>query len=120
VSINHKGPLKVNPNVQPQTIHHGRFLHLLQRGHWEYVSRTNTKGVFLERWVHSGGCRKWFNALRNTATDEVLAVYEQGAEPPAVDASGQSLATPSGEPVIGSGNDATKVVRSHEESGRNA
>ena len=71
--------------------------------------RSNTKGVFAERWMHAAGCRKWFNALRNTATDEILAVYKQGAQPPQVE--GQGLATPAGEPVIGSGNDATKVLQ---------
>ena len=25
--------------------------------------RDNPKGLFAERWVHSTGCRKWFNAL---------------------------------------------------------
>ena len=30
----------------------------------DYVfMRTNTKGLFAERWVHSAGCRRWFNAL---------------------------------------------------------
>ena len=24
--------------------------------------RKNTKGVHLERWVHTAGCRRWFNA----------------------------------------------------------
>jgi sarcosine oxidase subunit delta len=37
--------------------------------------RDNPKGPFAERWVHSGGCRKWFNAVRDTRTYEVLAVY---------------------------------------------
>jgi len=42
----------------------------------------NTKGVFLERWVHQAGCRRWFNVARNTATNEILAVYKMGAKPP--------------------------------------
>ena len=46
--------------------------------------RGNTKGVFLERWCHSHGCRRWFNAARDTVTYEILAVYEMGAEPPAL------------------------------------
>lgn len=32
--------------------------------------RSNPKGRFTERWVHSVGCRKWFNAIRDTATYE--------------------------------------------------
>lgn len=71
--------------------------------------RSNTKGVFAERWMHAAGCRKWFNALRNTASDKILAIYKQGEKPPAV--TGEDLATPAGEPIIGSGNDATKVLQ---------
>jgi sarcosine oxidase subunit delta len=37
--------------------------------------RDNPKGLFNERWVHSAGCRRWFNALRDTAGHEVVAVY---------------------------------------------
>jgi sarcosine oxidase subunit delta len=37
--------------------------------------RDNPKGPFAERWVHTGGCRKWFNAVRDTSTYEFLAVY---------------------------------------------
>ena len=49
----------------------------------DYLFMTsNTKGVFLERWVHSHGCRRWFNAARDTLTNEVLAVYEMGDKPP--------------------------------------
>lgn len=47
--------------------------------------RKNTKGVFHERWVHTHGCRRWFNAIRDTVSYEILAVYEQGAEPPAIE-----------------------------------
>ncbi|MFF3286065.1 sarcosine oxidase subunit delta [Streptomyces sp. NPDC003023] len=37
--------------------------------------RDNPQGPFAERWVHSTGCRRWFNAVRDTATHQVLAVY---------------------------------------------
>jgi sarcosine oxidase subunit delta len=37
--------------------------------------RDNPKGPFAERWLHTVGCRRWFNAVRDTATHEVLAVY---------------------------------------------
>ncbi len=49
--------------------------------------RDNPKGWFRERWVHSQGCRRWFNALRHTATHEIAATYKPGEprpeEPPA-------------------------------------
>ena len=52
----------------------------------EYVfMRSNTKGVFFERWMHAHGCRRWFNVARDTVTYEILAVYEMGAEPPEID-----------------------------------
>lgn len=37
--------------------------------------RDNPKGVFLERWRHSAGCRKWFNLARDTVTHEIIEVY---------------------------------------------
>jgi sarcosine oxidase subunit delta len=46
--------------------------------------RDNTKGLLLERWVHSHGCRRWFNVARHTVTYEILAVYPMGAQPPAL------------------------------------
>ena len=30
--------------------------------------RDNPKGAFAERWYHVAGCRRWFNAVRDTAT----------------------------------------------------
>lgn len=45
--------------------------------------RDNPKGVFAERWVHSAGCRRWFNALRDTVTYRFTAVYPTGQKPPA-------------------------------------
>ena len=40
--------------------------------------RANTKGILAERWQHSAGCRKWFNALRDTRSYEVLATAALG------------------------------------------
>ncbi len=49
----------------------------------EYVFyRDNTMGPFAERWVHSAGCRRWFNAVRDTVSYEFLAVYPIGQQPP--------------------------------------
>ncbi len=47
--------------------------------------RSNTKGVFLERWMHAQGCRRWFNVARDTVSYDILAVYEMGAPPPTLD-----------------------------------
>ncbi|MFF6986463.1 sarcosine oxidase subunit delta family protein [Streptomyces sp. NPDC010273] len=44
--------------------------------------RANPKGPFAERWSHAAGCRRWFNAVRDTATNEILAVYRAGEKQP--------------------------------------
>ncbi|MFI0928638.1 sarcosine oxidase subunit delta family protein [Streptomyces sp. NPDC021012] len=44
--------------------------------------RDNPKGPFAERWSHAAGCRRWFNAVRDTATNEILAVYKAGESRP--------------------------------------
>ncbi len=46
--------------------------------------RDNAKGPFEERWTHSAGCRRWFNAVRDTTTYEFLAVYKIGEPKPEV------------------------------------
>ncbi len=47
--------------------------------------RDNPKGPFAERWSHAAGCRRWFNAVRDTGTNEILAVYRAGEERPAIE-----------------------------------
>jgi heterotetrameric sarcosine oxidase delta subunit len=48
--------------------------------------RDNPAGPFAERWLHSAGCRRWFNAIRDTVTHRVLAVYRIGEPPPVLPA----------------------------------
>lgn len=45
--------------------------------------RDNDRGLFAERWCHSLGCRKWFNAIRDTVTYDFAAVYPMGQPRPA-------------------------------------
>jgi sarcosine oxidase subunit delta len=33
--------------------------------------RDNPKGPFAERWVHTHGCRRWFDLTRDTVTHEI-------------------------------------------------
>ncbi len=58
--------------------------HALSDEEWaQFVfMRDNPKGLFLERWAHSQGCRRWFNVARHTVTHEVSAVYKPGELPP--------------------------------------
>jgi heterotetrameric sarcosine oxidase delta subunit len=49
----------------------------------DYVfMRTNPKGRHAERWHHAHGCRRWFNAVRDTVTHEIVATYEIGDPKP--------------------------------------
>ena len=43
--------------------------------------RDNTKGVFLERWRHAAGCRRWFNMVRDTVSHEIIEIYPMGELP---------------------------------------
>ncbi len=43
--------------------------------------RKNTKGLFRERWHHAFGCRRWFNAERDTATHRFKSFYKMGEQP---------------------------------------
>ena len=46
--------------------------------------RTNTKGAFRERWMHAAGCRRWFNAIRDTVSYRIVTTYKVGETPPPV------------------------------------
>ena len=83
------------PNCGPRDeteFHYGAQAHVPYPEHpaeltdreWaEYLFyRDNTKGAFAERWLHSTGCRQWFNMLRDTVTYEIQAVYPMGAARP--------------------------------------
>ncbi len=37
--------------------------------------RVNPKGVNLERWRHTFGCRQWFNMARDTVSHKIVAIY---------------------------------------------
>jgi sarcosine oxidase, subunit delta len=50
--------------------------------------RDNPKGMHAERWVHSHGCQRWFNALRDTASDRIIATYKAGTPKPDVASEG--------------------------------
>ena len=75
----------------------------------EYLfMRKNIKGIQFERWVHSHGCRKWFNAVRDTSTDTILKIYKLTDIRPELNEFKVTLKSPSGEPIVGSGNFSVK------------
>lgn len=49
-------------------------------GHLYY--RSNPRGVHAERWRHLHGCARFFNALRDTVSDRILATYPAGSPRP--------------------------------------
>jgi sarcosine oxidase subunit delta len=46
--------------------------------------RDNTRGVHAERWRHTHGCGRNFNALRDTRSDQFLGSYRLGEPVPAL------------------------------------
>jgi sarcosine oxidase, subunit delta len=54
--------------------------------------RDNTKGVHAERWRHTHGCARFFNALRDTTTDHFIATYKAGEPAPAAAVPGVAAA----------------------------
>lgn len=59
----------------------------LDDGQWaQYLFyRDNPMGPYAERWVHAGGCRKWFNVVRDTLSYEILAAYPMGQDQPRIE-----------------------------------
>jgi len=44
--------------------------------------RDNPQGRFAERWCHGSACRRWFNAVRDTRTHQIVATYRTGESAP--------------------------------------
>jgi heterotetrameric sarcosine oxidase delta subunit len=44
--------------------------------------RPNPKGPLAERWSHSAGCRRWFNAVRDTSTGRFIGSSRDGEPRP--------------------------------------
>ncbi len=43
--------------------------------------RSNIRGVHAERWRHTHGCGRFFNARRDTVTDTFVVTYKAGERP---------------------------------------
>ena len=43
--------------------------------------RKNPKGLHREQWMHASGCRRWFNAERNTVSYVFTQFYKPGEAP---------------------------------------
>ncbi|MBN9670343.1 sarcosine oxidase subunit delta [Roseibium aggregatum] len=49
-------------------------------------TRSNIKGVYAERWRHIHGCGRFFNAVRDTVSDDFLKFYKAGEPMPDLNA----------------------------------
>lgn len=43
--------------------------------------RDNPRGIHHEMWLHTAGCRKYFNVTRDTVSYEILESYRIGEQP---------------------------------------
>ena len=44
--------------------------------------RSNPKGLHREQWLHAAGCRRYFNAERDTVSYRIAGTYKIGELPP--------------------------------------
>ena len=44
--------------------------------------RKNPKGAHREQWLHVAGCRRYFNAERDTVSYQIKCTYKIGEQPP--------------------------------------
>ena len=76
LEFRHAGEAHVARPADPETVSDedwAKFLYF----------RANTKGLYAERWRHTHGCGRFFNCLRDTASDRILATYKISEPRPA-------------------------------------
>ena len=50
--------------------------------------RSNARGMHRERWRHTHGCARFFNAVRDTISDVIVKTYPAGAPTESADDAG--------------------------------
>jgi sarcosine oxidase subunit delta len=75
VEFRHAGEAHIARPADPSKLDDERWCEYL------YI-RTNYKGLVYERWHHSHGCARFFNAMRHSLSDKFLATYKIGEERP--------------------------------------
>jgi heterotetrameric sarcosine oxidase delta subunit len=68
VEFHYGGQAHVPHPVDPGALTDEEWAHYL-------FFRDNPRGPFAERWVHALGCRRWFNAVRDTVTYRFHHIY---------------------------------------------
>ncbi len=51
-----------------------------------FFLRDNAKGLIFERWRHTGGCGRFFNAARDNVSDRFYQTYKAGEPKPDISA----------------------------------
>jgi sarcosine oxidase subunit delta len=51
--------------------------------------RSNPRGLHAERWRHLHGCGRFFNVLRDTISDTIVATYPAGQKRPELSSDGK-------------------------------
>ena len=80
IEFRHGGEAHLVRAADPQTMSDADWAEFL-------YMRSNRKGVHVERWRHVHGCGRFFNAVRHTVTDKILATYKAGEPRPDLAAS---------------------------------
>jgi sarcosine oxidase subunit delta len=65
----HGGEAHIARPIQPEALNAEEWTEFL-------YMRANPKGVHAERWRHLHGCARFFNALRDTTTDQFVVTYK--------------------------------------------
>ena len=68
------GQAHIERPLNPEEISDEQWAHYL-------FFRKNPRGLHHEMWLHAAGCRKFFNATRNTVTYEIMETYKMGQQP---------------------------------------
>jgi sarcosine oxidase subunit delta len=63
-----------------------------------FFIRTNPKGLHFERWRHTHGCARFFNAARDTVSDKFVKTYKMGEARPAAGNSRKGRKSPGRKP----------------------
>jgi sarcosine oxidase subunit delta len=75
IEFRHAGQAEIARPAQPSAASDDEWVAYL---YW----RDNPKGPRAERWHHTHGCGRYFNAIRDTVTDRLHATYPAGAPRP--------------------------------------
>ena len=77
IEFRHAGEAHISRPVDPSSTSDAAWAQYL-------YMRANPKGLHAERWRHIHGCGRFFNCLRDTVSDKILATYKPGEPRPRV------------------------------------